>query len=34
MCEAGSSVNIVFDCGLDDRVNEVRSPQEMKGFFL
>jgi hypothetical protein len=30
----GSSVSIVSGYGLDDRVIEVRSPAEVKGFFL
>jgi hypothetical protein len=32
--ELGSSVSIVSDYGLDYRVIEVRSPGEVKGFFL
>jgi hypothetical protein len=32
--EPGSSVSIVFGYGLDDRVIEVRSPEEAKGFFV
>jgi hypothetical protein len=32
--EPGSSVAIVSGYGLDDRVIEVRSPAEAKGFFL
>jgi hypothetical protein len=30
----GSSVRVVFGYWLDDRVIEVRSPAEVKGFFL
>jgi hypothetical protein len=33
-CEPGSSVSIVSGYGLDDRVIEVRSRAEAKGFFL
>jgi hypothetical protein len=33
-CEPGSSVSIVSGYGLDDRAIEVRSPAEVKGFFL
>jgi hypothetical protein len=33
-CEPGSSVSIMSDYGLDDRAIEVRSPAEVKGFFL
>jgi hypothetical protein len=33
-CEPGSSVSIVTGYGLDDRAIEVRSPAEVKGFFL
>jgi hypothetical protein len=32
--ELGSSVSILSGYGLDDRAIEVRSPAEMKGFFL
>jgi hypothetical protein len=32
--EPGSSVNIVYDYGLDDRAIEVRYPAEARGFFL
>jgi hypothetical protein len=32
--EPGSSVSIVSGLGLDDRVIEVRSPAETKGFFV
>jgi hypothetical protein len=32
--EPGSSVSIVYGYGLDDRAIEVRSPEEVKGFFL
>jgi hypothetical protein len=32
MYEPGSSVSIVYGCGLDDRANEVRSPAEAKNF--
>jgi hypothetical protein len=32
--EPGSSVSIVSGYGLDDRMIEVRSPAEAKGFFL
>jgi hypothetical protein len=32
--EPGSSGSIVFDYGLDERMIEVRSPAEAKGFFL
>jgi hypothetical protein len=32
--DPGSSVSIVSDYGLVDRVIEVRSPAEAKGFFL
>jgi hypothetical protein len=32
--EPGSTVSIVSGYGLDDRVIEVRSPAETKGFFL
>jgi hypothetical protein len=31
---SGSSGSIVSDYGLDDRVIEVQSPAEAKGFFL
>jgi hypothetical protein len=30
----GSSVSVVFGCGLDDWAIEVRSPEEVKVFFL
>jgi hypothetical protein len=30
----GSSVSIVSDYGLDNRVIEIRSPAEAEGFFL
>jgi hypothetical protein len=33
-CSWGSSVSIVSDHGLDDQAIEVRSPAEVKGFFL
>jgi hypothetical protein len=32
--EPGSSVSVVSGYGLDDQAIEVRSPAEMKGFFL
>jgi hypothetical protein len=32
--EPGSSGSIVSGYGLDDRAIEVRSPAEVKGFFL
>jgi hypothetical protein len=32
--ELGSSVSIVSGYGLDDRVIDVRSPAEARGFFL
>jgi hypothetical protein len=32
--DLGSSVSIVSDYGLDDRVIQVRSPAEAKEFFL
>jgi hypothetical protein len=32
--EPGSAVSIVSGYGLDDRAIEVRSPAEVKGFFL
>jgi hypothetical protein len=32
--ELGSSVCIVSGCGLDDRAIEVRSPAQVKRFFL
>jgi hypothetical protein len=34
ICEPGNSVSIMSDYGLDDKVIEVRSPAEAKGFFL
>jgi hypothetical protein len=32
--EPGSSVSIVFGCGLDDRAIEVRFVAEARGFFM
>jgi hypothetical protein len=34
VCEPDSSVSIVSGYGVNDRVIEVRSPAEAKGFFL
>jgi hypothetical protein len=34
ICEPGSSVSIVSGCRLDYQTIKVRSPVEVKGFFL